>query len=92
MTTIIITNENQLTTMINNNTTIIFGASFTITNISNFITISGSKIIIDGHNNTLTITSNNYAGLIQNIVNTNIDILIKNINIISTSALDSNGG
>lgn len=92
MTTIIITNENQLTTLINTYTTIIFGASFTITNNTNFITISGSNIIIDGRNNTLTITSNNFAGLIQNITNTNTNILIKNINIISTSALDSNGG
>jgi hypothetical protein len=94
MTTITITDENQLSSFspISSSTTIIIEASFTITNINNYITINGSNITINGQNNTLTVNVLNYPGLVQNTSIINTNIIIKNIIVVSSNTLASYNG
>jgi hypothetical protein len=97
MTTVTITSESQLPSIIyTSGMTILIGASFTITNILNFITIGSSNVTINGQFNTITISALNWPGLVQNGTGVSIspytNITIKNLIINSSSTLAINAG
>ncbi len=95
MSTQTITNEAGLTgtSFYSGISNFVIGNNFQVTQPTNYMTIQSSNITIDGQFNTITISANNYPGLIGNTGWSNITI--KNLNVITcgtTGNLGVSGG
>jgi hypothetical protein len=86
MTTVTLTNQTQLPLTVLSNTTVIIGSSFSITDITKFLIVGGSNIIIDGKFNTITISVASYPGFVLNNSISNTNIIIKNLSIVQSGS------